>query len=353
MARFLKSRFKAKGAAPGSLIFIGQRKMDLTKIRMIQYDSSEVYEKEYKTIDTALKHIKPDRINWLNIDGIHDADIVREVGRRLKISNLALEQVLNTGQRTKYFEDKDSITIITKPIYYDEKENEFSSEQISFVLLHNVLVTFQEKTGDHFEPVRQRIRNSIGHLRSSGSDYLLYTLIDSLVDNYLIHLEKVGDKIEKSEAAISNPTKELSNQLFHYKTEIAFFRKTIRPLKEVLTRLLRSKTELFDASNVVYYQELYDLTEQAIEAAENYFSMTNDLINNYNTNLSHKVNEVMKVLTIFASIFIPLTFIAGIYGTNFEYLPELQFKHAYFVMWGAMILVAGTMLYYFKKHNWF
>ncbi len=353
MARFLKSRIKAKGAAPGSLIFMGRQKMDDIRIRLFKYSEEETSENDYDNIDKALKELDNRKINWLNIDGLHDTELIKKIGQQLKISSLALENVLNTGQRAKFFEDQDSITLITKAVYYDTEENKISVEQISFVLLENVVVSFQEKSGDHFEPVRARIRSGIGRIRKSSSDYLMYALIDSLVDNYLINLEQIGEKIEALEYKLSEPSKALANELFQYKTEVSYFRKTIKPLKEVLTRLLRSKTELVHDDNLIFYQELFDIEEQSIDAVENYFNMTNDLINLYNTNLSNKVNEVMKVLTIFASIFIPLTFIAGIYGTNFEYVPELQFKNAYFIMWGAMILVAGVMLYYFKKHKWF
>ncbi|MFC2120025.1 magnesium/cobalt transporter CorA [Bacteroidota bacterium] len=353
MARFLKSRVKAKGAAPGSLIFIGKKKMEYTKIRLFKYSENETSEIEYNSIDLAIKSIDDHQINWLNIDGINDTDIIQKIGKQLNISPLALENVLNTGQRAKFFEDKESITLIAKAVYYDTKENKISVEQISFVLFKNIVISFQEKTGDHFEPVRARIRNSIGRIRKSKADYLMYTLIDSLVDNYLINLEQLGEKIEALEAKLSEPNKEISNELFQYKTEISYFRKTIKPLKEVLTRLLRSKSELIREENIVFYHELFDIEEQAIDAVDNYFGMTNDLLSLYNTNISNKANEVMKVLTIFASIFIPLTFIAGIYGTNFEYVPELQFRNAYFIMWGAMILVAAIMLYYFKKHKWF
>ena len=353
MARFLKSRAKAKGAAPGSLIFMGQQKMEFTKIQLFKYSEKDTTEKEYDSIDDALKAIDDKQINWLNIDGIHNIEIIQKIGKQLNISALALENVLNTGQRAKFFEDKESITLITKAVYYNPEENNISVEQISFVLFENIVISFQEKTGDHFEPVRARIRNGLGRIRKSTSDYLMYALIDSLVDNYLINLEQVGEKIEALEPKLAEPNKEISNDLYQYKTEISYFRKTIKPLKEVLTRLLRSKNELLKDENIIFYQELFDIEEQAIDAAESYFNMTTDLLNLYNTNISNKANEVMKVLTIFASIFIPLTFIAGIYGTNFEYVPELQFKSAYFVMWGAMLLVAGTMLYYFKKHKWF
>jgi len=353
MARFLKSRIKAKGAAPGSLIFLGKQKMESTRIRLLKYSEANMSNTEYNTIDRAFKAIDTTCVNWLNIDGIHNIDVIQKIGKHFNISPLALENILNTGQRAKFFEDKESIMLITKSVFYNQDENKISVEQISFVLFDNVLISFQEKVGDHFEPVRKRIANSIGRIRKSTTDYLMYALVDSLVDNYLINLEQMGEKIEALEHRLSNPNKEISSELFQYKTEISYFKKSIKPIKEVLTRLLRSKTELIRKENLVFYQELFDIEEQSIEAAENYFNMTNDLINLYNTNISNKANEVMKVLTIFASIFIPLTFIAGIYGTNFDYVPELQYENAYFFMWGAMILVATTMLYFFKKHKWF
>lgn len=353
MARFLKSRAKAKGASPGSLIFMGKQRMESTKIRLFKYSVDNTSEKEYSSIEEALNAFDTTKMNWLNIDGIHNTEVIQKIGKRLNISLLALENVLNTGQRAKFFEDKEYITLITKAVYYNPDENKISVEQISFVLFKNIVISFQEKTGDHFEPVRARIRSGMGRIRKSTSDYLMYALIDSLVDNYLINLEQIGEKTEAIEVKLAEPNKEISKELFQYKTEISYFRKTIKPLKEVLIRLLRSKTELIKDENIIFYQELFDIEEQSIEAVDSYYSMINDLMNLYNTNISNKANEVMKVLTIFASIFIPLTFIAGIYGTNFEYVPELQFKNAYFIMLGAMFLVAVIMLYFFKKHKWF
>lgn len=353
MARFLKSRAKAKGAAPGSLIFMGNQKMDEVKINLIKYSKDALIEKSYDTIESALENIDNDHIDWLNIDGIHDTSIINKVGQHFKISPLALENILNTGQRTKLFEDNDSVTVISKAIYFNSEENKISVEQISFILFKNTLISFQEKTGDHFSFVRDRIRKNIGKIRRSCADYLLYALLDSLVDNYLIILEQLGEKIETLEKSLSNPSDEVSKKLFQFRTEVSYFRKTIKPLREVLTRILRSKNELILEEDLIYYQELFDLEEQAVDAIDNYFGMTNDLINLYNTNLSNKANEVMKFLTIFASIFIPLTFIAGIYGTNFEYVPELHFRNAYFIMWGVMIVIAIGMLYYFKRNKWF
>jgi len=352
MARFLKSRVKAKGAVPGSLIFMGKQKMESTKIRLFQYSENEISESEFDSIDKALEAFDDKQINWLNIDGIHNTEVIRKIGKRLNISPLALENVLNTGQRARFFEDKESITLLTKAVHYNADENKIIVEQLSFVLFQNIIISFQEKTRDHFEPVRLRIRNSFGRIRKSSADYLMYALIDSLVDNYLINLEQIGEKIEALEPKLSDPGKETSSELFHFKTELSFFRKTIKPLREVLTRLLRSKNELIREENIVFYQELYDMEEQSIDAVDNYYGMTNDLINLHNTNISNKANEVMKVLTIFASIFIPLTFIAGIYGMNFNYMPELQTKYGYFIVWGVMLMVVILLLFYFRRKKW-
>jgi len=353
MARFLKSRIKAKGAAPGSLIFMGKQQMDSVKIRLISYSDKQVSEHEFKSFAEAAGAIKSGCVNWLNIDGLHDVAMLDEIGKRYKISPIALENILNTGQRSRFFEDDHFVALISKAVYFHEKDELISSEQVSFILLDNLLISFQERVGDHFEPVRKRIRNGSGRIRTSKAGYLLYALVDCLVDNYLIDLEKLGARIEAVDTQLSDPTKELGRMLFKYKTEISFFRKNIKPLKEVLNRLLRSNNMLVKQEQQPFFQELYDVEEQANEEAESYYNMISDQINLYNANISNKANQVMKVLTIFASIFIPLTFIAGIYGTNFDYLPELHFKYSYFIMWGIMLLVAAVMLAYFKKHKWF
>jgi magnesium transporter len=353
MARFLKSREMLKGKAPGSLIFTGVRKMEQTRIRLFSYDEDAIRENTFEHLADALNHLQDGGVNWLNIDGMHDVELLKQIGQHFGLSNLTLENILNTGQRARFIEEQEAIALITKAVYYDEVHHKVTIEQISFVLLGNTLISFQEQVGDHFEGVRERIRNKSGRIRQNTADYLLYALTDSLVDNYLINLEQLGSYIESMEQRMDNPNKKLSVDLFHCKTEITFFRKVIRPLKEALTRLLRADDSVIEPNNMVYYQELFDIQEQAIEAADNYFGVTNDLINLYNTNLSNKVNDVMKVLTIFASIFIPLTFIAGIYGTNFSYVPELEYRYSYFIMWGVMIVVAGVMLYYFRKNRWF
>lgn len=353
MARFLESFRKAKGAAPGSLIFMGEQEMEIPKITLFTYDQVNSFEKEFKGIDEALQEIAPDQINWLNIDGLHDTSIMRTIGKHFNISALTLDSILNTGQRSRYSDDSNSLSVIAKAIFYKPETSEISIEQVSFILCKNVLISFQEKPGDHFDPVRERIRTSIGQIRKMPSDYLLYALLDSLVDNYLIIIEQIGTRIEDLEDRLSEPDKELSDELFMYKTEVTFLRKTIRPFKEVMTRIIRFDSDYLSKQTHVYFQELNDLTEHSIEAIEVYFNMIGDHMNLYHMNVDRKANDVMKVLTIFASIFIPLTFLAGIYGTNFDFIPELHYKYGYFTLWGVMIVIALIMLYFFKKNKWF
>jgi len=353
MARFLKSIKKAKGAAPGSLIFMGEQTMDKPRIRLLSFNQETIIEKEYETIKEALSFIDPAMVNWLNIDGLHETSIIQKIGKHFNISALVLDNVLNTGKRAKLLEDKNSLTIVSKAIYYNTDTDIISGEQISFILCKNAIISFQEKTGDHFEPVRERLRNKIGQMRELSEDYLLYNLMDSLVDNYLINIEQLGSKIEEMEPRLSSPNKELSKQLFHFKTEVAYFRKVVRPLKEVMSRLIRSESEYINKQTHVYFHELSDMVEQVIDSVEIYFGMIGDQLTLYNTNVNNRANDVMKVLAIFASIFIPLTFIAGVYGTNFDFLPELHFRYSYFIMLGVMVIVAGFMLYYFRKNKWF
>ena len=236
MARFLKKRSKAKGAPPGSFIFLGNLKMENPKISMISYDQESVFENEYKTIDEALEGVHSDKVNWLNIDGIHDTSLIQKIGKYFDVSPLALENVLNTGQRCKLFEDKESITFITKAVYFHTESNQIEVEQISFILFENTIISFQEREGDHFDPVRERIRNKLGSIRKTGPDYLLFSLIDGIVDNYLIDTEKMGEKIESLENLLSQPNQELSVELFHFKRELTFLRKTVRTLKEMMIR---------------------------------------------------------------------------------------------------------------------
>jgi magnesium transporter len=353
MARFLKSRQKAHGQAPGSPIFIGKQKMEIPRIRVIQYNMDSMIEEELDNIDNIKSYIKKDYVTWINIDGLHNTELLEQLTSMINLSSLALEDILNTDQRPKFFQDLKNILVILKAFIYNKDSNILSSEQISFIIGNNYLITIQERVGDYFEPVRNRLRKSIGKIRDSGADYLCYTLLDSIVDSYIMNIELLGDIIEDQEEAILKGTnKRIIEDIYRHKTEISFIRKSIRPVKEVMTHIIKYESELIHRKTRVYLNDLDDLVDQALEATEIYYTMVSDQLTVYHTNLSNRVNDVMKVLTVFASVFIPLTFIAGVYGTNFDYLPELHFRYSYFIMLGVMLVVAVIMLIYFRRKKW-
>ncbi|MBI9053274.1 MAG: magnesium/cobalt transporter CorA [Bacteroidales bacterium] len=353
MARFIKNRKSSVGKAPGSLIHIGRQKMDESRIRLIKYSESDFAERELESDTDFNGLISKDSVTWINIDGLHDIDLLKNVKEQFDISSLAMEDILNTDQRPRIIEDKNHVIIILKVIFFENETNALKSEQMSFILGDNYIISIQEQVGDYFDPVRNRLRNAIGKIRSRKADYLQYILVDTIVDSYLHNIEILGNDIEKQEEIIiKTHSKEIAGILYTQKTDINFVRKSIRPVKEIALKALKSDTSLISSDTKHYWIDLEDLTIQAFEAVEIYYTMVSDQINLYQTNISNRANDVMKVLTIFASIFIPLTFIAGIYGTNFDYIPELHFKYGYFAMWGAMIIVTIGMLFYFNRKKW-
>ncbi len=353
MARFLKNRQKAQGQAPGSLIFIGKQKMEKTRIRVIQYNKENLIEEEPENTDTVKSYIKKGYVTWINIDGLHNTKIIEQLGLMFNLTSLALEDILNTDQRPRFIEDENNIVVILKAFLYEKDARILSSEQISFIVADNYLITIQERVGDYFDPVRNRLRKSKGKIRFSDADYLCYTLLDSIVDSYIMNIAILGDIIEDQEEAILKGTnRRIIEDIYRHKTEMSFIRKSVRPVKEIMTHIIKSESKFIHPKTLIYLNDLDDLVNQALEAIEIYYTMISDQLTVYHTNLSNRVNDIMKVLTVFASIFIPLTFIAGVYGTNFDYLPELHFKYSYFVMLGVMAIVAVIMLIFFRRKKW-
>ncbi len=353
MARFIKDRTNATGQAPGSLIFIGNQKMDHPIINLIEYSPDNLVEKQCQAIEEAAENIHSKGVTWINIYGIHDLDLMKRLGEVFDFHPLLLEDILNTDQRPKYDDGENNDAFILKMLFPDEEMTRITAEQVTIILGENYVLTLQEKIGDVFEPVRERIRQKKGRIRQTDNDYLAYVLLDTIIDNYLILIENIGDKIEELEDAIfQNKDIKVAEDIHKYKVEINFLRKTVRPVKDIMLFLLRSENSFFQKKNKKYLTDLAELVEQATEAIELYNGMLSDQLNMYNTNVSNRTNDVMKVLTIFASIFIPLTFIAGIYGMNFEYLPELKYKFAYPIFWGVVVVVGGSLLLYFKKKKW-
>lgn len=341
------------GKAPGSVVFIGKKKMEQSRFRLMQYNQDSCNEVESDNLIQLLKTFDPQFVNWLNIDGVHDLQAIELVAQHVGLSPLQTESIANTDQRPRMLDHNNVMAIFLKMLRFDPELVKVSTDQITFILDGHFLITFQENVGNLFDPIRERIRTSSGKLRSSGPDYLAYRIMDSIADQYLLCLSELGDLVEQNEAHIlskSNPM--LVEQLYRYKTELNYIRKAVWPVKEITKQLKNNDSDLIHPETKAYLNALDDLIAHAVETIDVYHTMISDQHNIYNTNMNNRTNDVMKVLTIFASIFIPLTFIVGVYGTNFDYLPELHFRYGYAVMWMVNLLVATAMLYFFRKKRW-
>ncbi|HPR30769.1 MAG TPA: magnesium/cobalt transporter CorA [Prolixibacteraceae bacterium] len=353
MARFFKNREKILGQSPGEMIFVGQQKMDKTRIRLISYQKDSFWETEPENMHQLSLLLKSDRINWVNIDGVHEKETISEIGKDFGISPLVLDDIANTDQRPKCIEEGDNIVAFLKLMIFDADPKSIITEQITLILGPQYLITLQEKTGSFFDPIRERLRNNIGKLRGNGSDYLFYRILDTIADQYSVCIAALGEEIEANEEQIlSSDGKAVVQSIYRHKTEISFLRKTIRPVKDISKFLKNSDSNLISDFSRPFFQDLDDLITHAVETVDIYYTLIGDQLTVFNSNLANRSNEVMKTLTIFAAIFIPLTFIAGIYGTNFEYLPELRWHMGYFLMLGLMFLLAVGMIFYFKRKKW-
>ncbi|WP_319549988.1 magnesium/cobalt transporter CorA [Desulfogranum marinum] len=353
MARFIKSSEKATGLSPWSPVFIGNRKLEKTIIRILDYNKNTLEDETVDTPGNMGQFFGAETVTWISVYGLHDVDIIKSVGEIFGIHPLTLGDIANTGQRPKMEEYENYIYLVLKMLRFDSDEEIVKADQLSLILGEHFLLTFHEQPIDIFLPVRQRISKSKGRIREKGPDYLAYALLDTIIDNYMIAIENIGSKIEELEDLIlEEPTQELLSQITNYKREVNYLRKSIRPARELLLQLAKNDSEFIREQTTPFLKDLQDIATQATETLDSYREMLSDHLNIYNTAVSNRLNEIMKVLTVFAAIFIPLTFIAGIYGTNFEYVPELHFKYSYFIFWGMMLLVAGVMLRFFRRKGW-
>lgn len=353
MARFLKDRSKAKGTAPGSLILIGRQKMDNPVVQFIRCDQEALLEEEVVDTKEAIDKFGDDAVNWINIYGIHDLEMIDKLGEQFDLPALLLEDILNTDQSPKYENGETYDAFILKMLHQEENSNRVHAEQITVILGTNYVLTLQERRGDLFAPVRERIRKSKGRIRQNGNDYLAYVLMDAILDNYLLLIERIGTKVEDLEDRLfKKMDAKIVEEIYKYKTELNYLRKAVRPVRDFLTILNRTEDSYIQEHNKQFLRDLQDLAVQCTDAIELYNNLVSDQLNIYNSNMSNRMNEVMKTLTIFASVFIPLTFVAGIYGMNFEYMPELKMKYAYPVFWIVILLLSGGLFIYFKRKKW-
>jgi len=353
MVKLIKTISKSSGLPPGTLIHIGKENKDKVKTTVIDYDEKKFQEKEIEEIKECFPYKDKPTVTWINIDGVHQMDIIEKAGENFGLHSLTLEDIVNTGQRPKLEEFDDYIFIVIKMLSYNDNLKRIELEQVSLVLGDNYVLSFQEKEGDVFEGIRDRIRTSKGYIRKMKADYLAYALIDAVIDNYFTVLELIGDDIEiLEEDLVKNPTMKSLQTIKSLKKNMFYIRKAVWPLREVVINLTRGDLKLIKKETIMYLRDVYDHTIQVIDTIESFRDMISSLLDIYMSSTSNKMNEVMKVLTIIATIFIPLTFIAGIYGMNFTFMPELNWKWGYFGIWGVMILVFLSMLFYFKRKKW-
>lgn len=351
----IKSKAAKLGMAPGSLIFTGEQKMTEQKISVMRYSEEGVEEFDTRHFEEVEKLMNIEKgVVWVNIDGLHDVESISALCGGLNVHKLTIEDILGVGQRPKFEEFDNYLFVVMRMFLVEENGRDIEDEQLSFILQGRVLITFQEKEGDVFSHVRNRIREGKGMIRKRGGDYLLYALIDSVVDYYFLILEKQGEHIEiVEEAVLDNPHESVLNELHRIRREVLQLRRSIYPLREVMSRFERVEEPHVSSDSKVFIRDLYDHTIQVIETVEVFRDMVSGTIDLYMNSVSNKMNNVMKVLTIIATIFIPLTFIAGVYGMNFEHMPELSWSWAYYAVWVIMLVMAFGMVVYFKVKKWF
>lgn len=353
LTRFIKKPAHAPGTSPGTLVPAPEKKSAKSRITLIAYDQDHYLKKEIDTIEEALPLKDSPTVTWINIDGLHDIALIESVGRQFGIHPLTQEDIVNIGQRPKAEDFDDYIYIVFKMLSYRDGTDQIESEQVSLILGSNFLISFQEAPGDVMAPVRERIEKGKGRIRKAGCDYLAYALIDAVVDHYFIVLEAFGERIEDLEAELlSDPTPNSLQHLYAMKRDVIFFRKQVWPIRELLNRLVKEESPLIDKSVDVFISDVYDHTIQIIDTIESFRDLMAGLLDIYLSTISNRMNAIMKMLTIMATIFIPLSFIAGIYGMNFEYMPELKWHWAYPTLWAIFISIFLGMLAWFKSKKW-
>lgn len=354
MNRIFKKRSQKAGLPPGTLIHIGEKKLEKPRITLVEYDEDHYEEKVLEKIEDIPLPPPLKKTRWINVEGIHEVRILEKLGELYQIHPLVLEDILNTDQRPKVEDLENYLFVVLRILNYDDQKNVLVSEQASFILLENLVISFLESSETQaMTSVRDRLRNAKGTIRKEGADRLVYSLMDSIVDHYFVVLEKTGERIESlEEHLVVNPTSSALSDLHVLKREMIYFRKSVWPLREVIAALERGESPLIRKATMTYLRDLYDHTIQIIDNVETYRDMLSGMLDIYLSSLSNRMNEVMKVLTIIATLFMPITFLAGIYGMNFRYMPELFWHWGYFFTWGIMLSVVVVMLFYFRRKKW-
>lgn len=341
------------GMSPGTMAFIGEPKVDKARIDIIQYDETSLNELNDISMNQCRDFAKAPSVTWINVNGIHDIGLIEALGKCLDLHPLTLEDIVNTSQRPKVEEFPTYVYVVLKMMGFDEAANQLRIEHVSLILGDNYVISFLEDEGDVFDPVRERLRSAKGRIRMMKSDYLAYSLMDTVVDHYFLAVERIGDRIEDADDHILvDPKPDDIQEVHRLKRDILSLRKAVWPLREEIGALEKSESMLIHSETKVFLRDLYDHTIQVIEMLETFRDIIGSMHDTYLSSISNRMNEIMKVLTIIATIFIPLTFIVGVYGMNFENMPELKWPWGYFMIWGVILAVGGGLIGYFKRKNW-
>lgn len=354
MFESLRHRAHKKGQPPGTVAYVGREQSESVLLELIHTDESGVRQLHPESAEDCAAYVDVPGLTWINVDGLHDAGCIARLGEIFQLHPLVLEDIAQTGQRPKLDELDGALFVVVKMLRYDEAERSILDEQVSFVLMDRLLLTFQEKAGgDVFGEVRKRLLAGTGKLAKSGPDYLMYALIDAIVDNYFVVLERMGEDIDEvEEALLVTPTPGELETIHILRREALLLRRFIWPLREVLARLEKGASPFIQDGTIVYLRDLYDHTIQIMDTVETFRDMLSGMLELYLSNVSLKLNETMKVLTMISTIFIPLSFVASLYGMNFRHMPELETEYGYFVVLGLMFCMVAGMMYYFLRKGW-
>jgi len=341
------------GMPPGTLVYIGEKMKDKGLITLKRYDKEGYHEKTAKNIEECGKFLKKPGVKWINVYGLHKIEMIERFGKELGLHSILLEDVVNTGQAPKMDDYDDHLFIVLKNLTFNKRKREIEDEQISIVLAKDYVVSFQERKPDTYAVIRQNLKSNRGRLRKMGADYLAYVLADYIVDNYFVLLEKMGDEIEALEDEITEqPSSDAVRRIQELKKNIIYIRKIVWPMRDVVSKLMRRDSHLMRKEMGVYLGDLYDHVMEVINTVETFRETLASMVEIYMYSISNRTNEIMKVLAIFSTIFMPLTFLTGLYGMNFRYMPELEWEIGYFAILLVMAVVAGMMVWFFRRMGW-
>lgn len=349
----IKKRSAKAGLPPGSLVYVGEERTQRTRVSVLDFDEQHVNEREIQRIEDCLAFKESSSVSWIDVDETREPGTVAMFGKVLEFHPLMQEDILATDQRAKLEDHGEYLYLVLKMLSWDARTDSMENEQLSLVLGRNYVITFQERAGDFFDPLRRRIREGLGPARRQRADYLAYSILDLVVDHYFLVLEKMGERIERVEdLVLTHPRQELLQEIHDLKREMLFVRKSVWPVKEVIASLRHLDSRLIARATSPYLRDLQDHIEQVLEGVEMYQNLLSDMLAAYLSTLSNRTNTVMRVLAVFSAVFMPLTFVTGIFGMNFRHMPVLEVEWGFPVTMAAMVAIGGLMVAFFIRRRW-